>query len=196
MMFSSPISISSPDFIIDCRDHPSSLSVFEILRQHNVRKLYAYMICYRNFSEKYEVLKIGQSCAEPGPGTAKAHGERIKRQLGHFPGWNDLAPRSVHGADTWYNVQQEILKGRINPLVNKNSLLVGIWNLDKRRHDVDTYISSESDISEWAEGELAFQYKKAHNGFLPILNYKDPTRNKAYSSNVRLKHLATFVEFT
>ena len=196
-MFKTPIDIGAPDFIIDCSQYSSSLSIYESLRLHNVKQLYAYVICYKNFTNTYEALKIGQSCSLPGGGKVTCHGERLKRQLAFFPGWSDPRPRSSNSSDAWYNVQTEISLGRINPKINKDSLLVGVWNLDQRKHNVQVYTRMISDIPEWAEGELAMQYKKLHNGFLPILNYADPTGNTAYRQcNVNVDHLSKFVTFS
>jgi hypothetical protein len=172
------INIFDPDFVIDCSKMKQSIEIYDMLHSYNDPKMYCYAICYRK-GLIIDFIKIGESAPSPGENTSEAIGERIKRQLEHVPGWEDPPHYSAHGTDFWMNVSREISVGTLPPL-NKDNLIVGIWNLEAQSNSIDFLYESNKEVSLYAEGLLCEQYKKLHNGNLPILNIKDPTRNKAF----------------
>lgn len=192
MMFNN-IDIYNPDFIIDCATVDESKYIYEEVRSKGVVRMYCYAFLYRLNLLQFEVLKIGESCPTPGPNTAKAVAERLGRQLAWLPGWKGgilTQPKSSHGNDFSVNLQREIQLGNLPAhLHDKNKIIVGVWNLDIRAPKANTFVTSDSDITKWVEGHLAMQYKKSHYMQLPVLNYKDPTQNKAYKNcNVDIAH--------
>ena len=173
------INMFSPDFIIECDKLKTSDEIYTVMHSYNRVKNYVYAICYRN-GLRFEVIKFGESAPSPGTNTSKAIGERIKRQLEHVPGWSyDPHHFSSHGDDFWSNLQREIKEGNI-PNLNKDNLTIGIWNIDKRIAAGIPYLyRTNRELTTWAEGELTEQHKKFY-GKKPILNIKDPTRNKSF----------------
>jgi len=151
---------------------------------------------YRKSFVEYEFLKIGQSCPEPGEDTHEAIGERLGRQLAWFDGWGYEKPKSAHGADFYLNTMAEIKNGNLPHYLNdKKYLCVGVWNIDTRSHAVSNFIRKDRDMTEWVEGELANQHKK-QKYCLPLLNYKDPTRNSGYvSCSINREHFSKLFSF-
>lgn len=184
------IDIHDPDFIIDCSTIDTSAGIYKVIRDYGDPKIYCYAFCYR-IGLKIEFIKFGESAPLPGTNTAEAIGERIKRQLEHVPGWNDPPYYSSHGDDFWSNLNREIQLGNIKHL-NKNDLIVGVWNLENRLHKIDFLYDRNKDISLHFEGLLCKQYKERNDGRLPILNIKDPTRNKAFRGPKLNKNLFEF----
>jgi hypothetical protein len=180
MLLENDIQLSDPDFVIDCSKITKSIDIYSIIRSYNDPKFYCYAICYRK-GLLIDFIKIGESAPAPGESTAEAIGERIKRQLEHVPGWEDQPYYSEHGNDFWSNVSREIKEGRL-PNLTKDNLLVGVWNLDAKQHKIDFLYETNKEVSTYVEGLLCKQYKKLHNDNLPILNIKDPTRNKSFLS--------------
>jgi hypothetical protein len=80
-------------------------------------------------------------------------------------------------------------------VIHKDNITVAVWNLDNRVPPV--VAGKDRNITQWVEGELVQQYKSTHNYNLPVLNYKDPTKNKAYRKGYvthdLVNHLFTFV---
>jgi hypothetical protein len=183
------IDMFDPDFVIDCSTIEKSIDIYNLMHKYNDPKFYCYAICYRK-GLIIDFIKIGESAPSPGQQTSEAIGERIKRQLEHVPGWADPPYYSEHGNDFWSNVSREIHEGRL-PTMTKNNLLVGVWNLEAREHKINFYYERNKEVSQYAEGLLCEQYKKLHNS-LPILNIKDPTRNKSYRGPKLDKNLWKF----
>lgn len=184
----SDILLEKPDFYFDVGSMTHHTEIYEILRTNGIRKMYAYAIMYRKNFLTYEFLKIGQSCPEPNEKTEKAVGERLGRQLAWGDGWGYTKPKSSHGIDFYFNIQHEIKNGNLPEyLTDRKYWCVGVWNIDRRLTQTQNFIRKERDITEWVEGELASQYKK-QKLCLPILNYKDPTRNHSYQNcNVNIQ---------
>lgn len=191
------IYLDKPDFYFDVGSMQHHKEVYQILRNNGISKMYAYAIMYRKNFLEYEFLKIGQSCPEPGENTEKAVGERLGRQLSWGDGWGYEKPDSSHGIDFFLNIQKEIKRGNLpNYLNDRKYWCVGVWNLDSRTSKVKNFIRTERDITEWVEGELAKQYKRK-NLCLPILNYKDPTSNRAFKEcNINVEHYTTLFQST
>lgn len=191
------IFLENPDFYFDVGNMTHHSEVYQILRNNGITKMYAYAIMYRKNFLQYEFLKIGQSCPEPGENTEKAVGERLGRQISWGDGWGYRKPKSDHGFDFYNNIVEEINLGNLpNYLNDRKYWCVGVWNLDKRADKVQNFISTERNITEWVEGELARQYK-VKNLCLPLLNYKDPTRNKAFMNcNTNVAHFSSLFEST
>lgn len=176
------IFLNKPDFYFDVGSMNTHKEIYKILRDNGIRKMYAYAIMYRKNFLEYEFLKIGQSCPEPGEDTNEAIGERIGRQLAWGDGWDYAKPKSSHGIDFYLNIQTEIKNGNLPEyLTDRRHWCVGIWNVDSRAGQNSTFIRTERDMTEWVEGELVNQYKKKYMT-IPILNYKDPTRNHSYAN--------------
>jgi len=172
------IDMLKPDFVIECSKLKSSTEVYDLMHYYNIKN-YVYAICYRD-GLHIKVLKFGESAPCPGPNTSKATGERVKRQVEHAPGWEDPDYYSSHGDDFWSNVEREIKKGNI-PNLTKDNLIIGIWDIDRRKPYITHLYDSDKELTTWAEGELTRQYKEIY-GKKPILNIKDPTRNKSFKS--------------
>ena len=178
MHSSSIINLVDPDYVIECRNLKSSIEVYTQIHNLGNPKMYCYAVCFRKGLD-IEFLKIGESAPDPGINTTPAIGERIKRQVEHFPGWHDKDYYSGHGNELWNNTLREIKKGNL-PSLTKDDLLIGVWNLDILQHQVNFWIDHNKQFSTWVEGHLCEQYKELHEGRLPILNIKDPTRNSSY----------------
>jgi hypothetical protein len=191
------IQLDKPDFYFDVGSLSTHKEIYKILRDNGIRKMYAYAIMYRKNFLQYEFLKIGQSCPEPGNNTNEAVGERLGRQLAWGDGWGYPKPKSSHGIDFFLNIQEEINNGNLpSYLTDRKYWCVGVWDIDSRAGQALTFIRSEKDITEWVEGELAKQYK-AQNMCLPILNYKDPTRNHSYANcNIDVKLFNSLFSYT
>jgi hypothetical protein len=175
---SSLVRLDKPDYVIDCSKLVSSVDVYTQIHAMGNPKMYCYAICFRQgLSIKF--LKIGESAPDPGTNTSPAIGERIKRQVEHFPGWEDKDYYSSHGDDFWNNTKREIRKGNLPPLT-KDDLLIGVWNLDILQHQVNFWFNNNKMLSTWVEGYLCERHKELNEGELPILNIKDPTRNASY----------------
>jgi len=183
------IDMFKPDFVIECNNLQSSDEIYNLMHAYNNVKNYVYAICYRN-GLRFEVIKFGESAPCPGTNTAKAIGERIKRQLEHVPGWNDPDYYSSHGDDFWANLEREIKKGTI-PNLTKDNLIIGVWDIDKRKANIQYLYKTNRELTTWAEGELTEQHKKFY-GKKPILNIKDPTRNKSYKGPLLPTSLFSF----
>ena len=169
--------MNNPDFVIECSKLQSSDEIYNVMHTYKVKN-YVYSICYID-GLRLDVIKFGESAPSPGLYTARAIGERLKRQLEHVPGWIDPDHYSSHGDDFWSNLEREIKKGTIRNLT-KDDLFIGVWDIDKRKKSGIKYLfGSNRELTTWGEGELTEQYIK-HYGRRPILNIKDPTRNKSY----------------
>jgi len=180
-MYSNNFDLINPDFIIDCKDFKTSSSIYKYIRSFGNPKIYCYAICYRK-GLSIEFLKIGESAPSPGEKTAESIGERIKRQLNHVPGWEDDPPYySDHGNDFWSNTVREINVGNL-PHLTKNDLFVGVWNIEANLHKINFYYDKNKELSRLVEAILTDQYKKLHEGQLPILNKQDPTNNAVYNA--------------
>jgi hypothetical protein len=184
------IDVHDPDFVIDCGMLKKSTEIYKMMHLYCNPKMYCYAICYRK-GLVIDYIKIGESAPNPGSNTSEAIGERIKRQLEHFPGWKDRPYYSSHGDDLWSNVCREVNKGTL-PTLTKDNILIGVWNLEAREHRINFLYEDNKEISTYAEGILCDQYKKHHNGNLPVLNIKDPTRNKSYKGPKLVKELWSF----
>ena len=179
--------LMNPDFVIDCKEFTTSVSIYEYMRSFGNPKIYCYAICYRK-GLSIEFLKIGESAPSPGKATAESIGERIKRQLNHVPGWVESPPQSGHGDDFWKNTVREINNGNL-PHLTKDDLIVGVWNIEANLHNINFYYGKNKELSTWVEGILTEQYKDTHSNRLPILNKKDPTRNAAYRAPKLIEQL-------
>lgn len=172
------IYIDNPDFIITCSKLKTSVEIYDVFHENQNPKVYVYTIAYLN-GFKFNHIKIGESAPDPGKDTSEAIGERVKRQLEHVPGWEDPPYYSNHGDDFWTNVSREINNGNL-PIITKDNLYVGVWNLDIQKHKIDFLYNKNKNISLYAEGLLCEQYKVLNDNRLPILNIKDPTRNYSF----------------
>jgi len=190
------ISLNNPDFYFDLGSIDHHTKIYQILRDNQISKMYVYAVMYRKSFIEHEFLKIGQSCPEPGEDTEKAVGERLGRQLAWFDGWGYEKSKSSHGADFYFNTMTEIKNGNLPDYLNdKKYLSIGVWNIDSRAPTVSSFIRKDRDMTEWVEGELANQHKKQKH-CLPLLNYKDPTRNYSYvNCNVDMKHFSTLFSY-
>jgi hypothetical protein len=190
------IFLDKPDFYFDVGSMQHHTETYQILRDNQITKMYVYAVMFRKSFIEYEFLKIGQSCPEPGEKTEKAVGERLGRQLAWFDGWGYKKPRSAHGADFYLNTLDEIKNSNLPSYLNdKKFLCVGVWNIDSRAPTVSNFTSEDRDMTTWVEGELAYQHKK-QKCCLPLLNYKDPTRNHAYiNCNVDMNHFSTLFSY-
>ena len=174
------INLLDPDFVINCKDCKVSTDIYTFLKSYNNVVNYCYAICYMSgLSIKF--LKIGQSSPEKGSKKKEIIGERLKRQLEHVPGWiNDPYYHSSNGDDFWKNMSREINNGNL-PILTKDNLFIGVWNLDVRLHKVDFLYKKNKEITTYVEGLLVQQYKDMNNGDKPLLNIQDPTNNKSFS---------------
>jgi len=190
------ILLNKPDFYFDLGAMDCHTQVYQILRDNQINKMYVYAIMYRKNFTEYEFLKIGQSCPEPGESTEKAIGERLGRQLAWFDGWGYKKPKSAHGADFYLNTLEEIKNGNLPSYLNDRKFLcVGVWNIDSRASKVANFIRKDRDMTEWVEGELANQHKK-QKYCLPLLNYKDPTKNYSYvNCNINIDHFSKLFSY-
>ena len=59
---------------------------------------------------------------------------------------------------------------------------MGVWNIEANLHKIDFYYAKNKELSRLVEGILTEQYKKLHEGQLPILNKRDPTSNAVYNA--------------
>lgn len=184
------LKLDEPDFYVNLDKLNNPSQIYGILRSKKVRKKYCYALMYRKNFMLLDILKIGESCPEPSPNTNKAVGERLGRQIAWLDGW-DTFPKSSHGHDLRLNIINEINNKLIPDYVlDRNNISVGIWDLDNRV-PLNLY-SYDRELTTWAEGELVNQYKRTHNNFLPVLNYKDPTNNKSYKlNNIDIKNFQT-----
>jgi hypothetical protein len=179
---SSLIRLDKPDYVIDCSTLASSVDVYTQIHAMGNPKMYCYAICFRE-GLVIKFLKIGESAPDPGTNTSPAIGERIKRQVEHFPGWDDKDYYSSHGDDFWNNTKRETKKGNL-PSLTKDDLLIGVWNLDVLQYQVNFWFDNNKTLSTWVEGYLCERHKELNEGKLPILNIKDPTRNSSYRAPV------------
>lgn len=184
------IDMYKPDLVINCSMLASSAQIYEIMRDYNKIKNYVYCIGYLN-GLIFEVIKFGESAPSPGTNTSEAIGERVKRQVEHVPGWTDPPYYSSHGNDFWSNLQREIIKSNIKN-IDKNDLIIGIWNIDSRADiGIEYLFDSKKELTTWGEGELTRQYKNAY-GKKPLLNIKDPTNNRSFKGPLLSKKLFSF----
>lgn len=173
------IDLNNPDLMVNLDTLGKAVEIYDILRAGGVKKKYCYALLYRKNLLQYDIIKIGESCPEPkSSNTSHAVGERLGRQIGWLDGWSSY-PRSDNGMDLRFNMQTEIGLNKLPAnVIHKDNITVAVWNLDNRVPTV--VVGKDRDITQWVEGELAQQYKSTHNYDLPVLNYKDPTKNKAY----------------
>ena len=183
----SNINLFKPDFMIDCSKLKQASDVYGIMKKNGIKKMYCYTFFYRKDMLTFDILKIGESCPSPSPGTNAAIAERLGRQIAWLEGWNDQ-PKSDNGIDFSLNIKREIQKGNLpTNVVNRNNICIGVWNLDIR--PVLVFVEKDRSVTTWAEGTLAQQYKNNNGDRLPLLNYKDPTKNTAFcKSFVSIAH--------
>jgi hypothetical protein len=192
-MFTQSLDLFNPDIWIECRDLKSSSQIYRIMKRNNVTH-YAYVICYKKNVYAYEIFKVGQSAPSGSRKNIKEMGERISRQLGHLPGWA-VKQASSHGYDLMLSIERNLLEGKFTPKttaqqMHKNDWAVGIWDLKK--YGCFAVASNEAQ-AQWAEAELANQYKQFNNGNLPMGNIVDPTNNSVYKKGY--VHKKTFDDF-
>lgn len=179
------IDLYNPDFIVDCASLQKAADIYGVMKSNGIKKMYCYAFFYRKNMLQYDVLKIGESCPEPN--THKPDAERLDRQIRWLEGWTEK-PKSGNGVDFYMNILNEVKEGNLSAsILNRNNINIGVWNLDCRTNSIEFVTAKDREITTWVEAELAQQYKDTHFGDLPILNYKDPTRNSSYIKKARIK---------
>ena len=182
------IKLMVPDFFIECSDLKHYNQVYPIFREHGITKAYTYVMAYRTSPFQYNFLKCGMSHPDL-EGREYQVGERVCRQISHLPGWKD-EPISDHGNDFYNGVKRLIKTTSLPEAFNKDNLLVGVWDITKRFNSLSGIrIEREIEATEWAEGELCSQYKRAY-GSKPALNYRDPSNSKSYKKGYILDCVA------
>ena len=183
------LNLNEPDFLIKCNALIYSNQVYHQMRDNGVQRAYVYAVAIDDPVEKfkYQIIKIGRSSPDPGDGEIDV-GERIARQLCHVPGWQyytGLDPISSHGQDFMNAVNYRIKSGHLPMNFNKDMITVGIWDITKRMPQVlEIALTNEYLASSYAEAELTYQYKQENLDNLPILNFTDPSKAKAYKGYI------------
>lgn len=187
-MFQLKLDIMNPNLWIECKDLKYSSQIYQIMKKYNVTH-YAYVVCYKKSVYNYEIFKIGQSAPSGSRKNIKEMGERVSRQISHLPGWGGRKSSS-HGYDLMLAiercVEEKFLPYTTMNQVNKIDWAVGIWDLKK--YGCIAMANNQAQ-AEWAEGELAQQFKEMHLGKLPIGNIVDPTNNQVYKNGFVNKKL-------
>lgn len=183
------IRLHSPDFIIQCNLLDKSNEVYSVMRNMGITRSYVYAIAFNDKMSlfTYKFLKVGMSAPNPGEDREVQIGERIARQLHHMPGWKYLRndPISSNGQDFMNAINNNIKNGFLPINLDKDDIVVGVWNISSRMIKSDVIETDESELhcSAWGEGELAYQHKKLY-GQLPVCNKKDPSQTKFYSGYI------------
>jgi len=172
------IDLFKPDFVIDCSTLENAYEVYNIMRSNGITKMYCYTFSFKEDNGNIITMKIGESCPEPSNTTHGYVAERVGRQLAWLEGWGDQ-PKSDNGIDLSLNIKREIDNGTLPKYaIDKNRIVISVWNLDSR--PVQAVVKCDRNVTKWTEGKLARDYKNSFKGTLPILNYKDPTKNSEY----------------
>ena len=110
--------------MIDCSKLKQASDVYGIMKKNGIKKMYCYTFFYRKDMLTFDILKIGESCPSPSPGTNAAIAERVGRQIAWLEGWNDQ-PKSDNGIDFSLNIKREIQKGNLpTNVVNRNNICI------------------------------------------------------------------------
>jgi len=136
----------------DCAKHSDYVEISHWMRQHQVRR-YTYAWFYDNNLEY-----IGMSCDN-----ARRYGDRVTREAGHFPGWNNRLKETTSGKDI-YDTASEMY-----PLAHKDNLLLKVWNFTHYPFRVSTRPDFDLEI---AEDELIESHKKTYEQ-MPNWNKRD-----------------------
>jgi hypothetical protein len=89
-------------------------------------------------------------------------------------------------------MSREINNGNL-PILTKDNLFIGVWNLDVRLHKVDFLYKRNKEITTYVEGLLVQQYKDMNNGDKPLLNIQDPTNNKSFVETKLPTNMFSFI---
>lgn len=173
------IKLLNPDFVITCSELKTSKQIYKIFRNMGITKSFVYGIIRQPTLLTYEFIKIGMSSPNLGERSYQV-GERVVRQLSWVPGWSGGNPKTSNGLDFWMNLQIELInKNKLPNSFNKNMLKVAVWNVSSRMIESDFLEDQEKIATAWAEGFLARQHKDMY-GFLPPLNYSDPSTSQSF----------------
>jgi hypothetical protein len=173
-----------------------STEVYEVMRHNGITRSYCYAILTDDPDQllSYKWIKIGRSSPEPKARKEVQVGERIARQLFHLSGWEYISgrnPTSSNGQDL-QNGLNNLEEAGILTGFNKDSAIVGVWDVSKRMHFINLVETDESELhaTAWLEGELCNQYKQKNKDTLPLLNIKDPTKTQYYKKGYITKEVA------
>lgn len=190
------IELYSPDFVFKCNTMKISNEVYGVMRGNGITRSYCYAILTDDPDKllSYKWIKIGRSAPDPHARKDVQIGERIARQLFHLHGWEYLSghnPISSNGQDL-QNGLNNLEEAGILTGFNKDSAIVGVWDVSNRMQFIDLVETDESELhaTAWLEGELCNQYKQRNDGKLPLLNDKDPTKTKYYKNGYVTKEVA------
>lgn len=175
------LKLSNPDFVIYCKHIKDPAVVYQLMRHEKIKRSYVYGMLYKPALLQYDFLKVGMSAPVLEKGRGHQVGERIVRQLAWVPGWESNHVKSDHGSAFWHGINDCIKDKKLPINFDKNHLAVAVWDVSSRSHQ--NHILTEDDdltSAKWAEGSLAFQYKEANNGKLPMLNFADPSQCREY----------------
>jgi hypothetical protein len=183
------LNIFQPDFAIDCKELQSSGSIYEIFRENGIKKSYAYAMGYRRTPFSYQFLKIGMSNPVLTEVRDAQVGERVVRQMAHFPEWDKQAV-SPNGYDFYRGVVGLIANGDLKENFGKNDITIGVWDITKRYPSIqERLLIEESEVVRWAEGELTNQHNMLF-GWRPVLNIQNPANSTAYKNGYVPKEVA------
>lgn len=192
------LKLYNPDFVIYCKHVTDPAQVYSIMRDNNITRSYVYGMLYQPTLLTYDFIKVGMSAPVLEKKRGYQVGERIVRQLAWVPGWKSQHVKSDHGSAFWYGVQDCMKDNKLPGNFDKNRLTVAIWDVSARSHQ-NLILSEDDDYTSarWAEGSLAFQYKEANNGRLPMLNFADPSQCKEYKGpHIRKDMFKQLFEFS
>lgn len=177
------IDLYNPDKIIRCSSLIEPSEVYDIMKSMRAES-YAYCIAYIPSGKLlFEVIKFGLSSPKKDR-ISDCCGERLVRQISHVDGWNKTFA-SANGFDFANGINQMKKKGILPKNLNKNDLIIGIWNTSYNfRGACKSQYATAEEQSMWLEGELCNQYKKKNNGNLPPLNIADPTSTDIYKNPI------------
>jgi hypothetical protein len=174
------IKLYNPDFAIDCSSIRNCKDIYTLMRSNKIKNSYVYGMCFKDSPITYDFLKVGMSSPSLGETREYQVGERITRQLAWMPGWQEEPVRSSNGSDFWMGIANFLIpRKQIPAAIDKNSIVIAVWDVSKRMIAADILPSDEPKATGWAEGTLAMQYKDK-KGRLPYLNVQDPSRSKHY----------------
>jgi len=183
------INLYNPDFIIECARLIYCRDIYESFRNNGITRSYVYGMCYKPSLLTYDFLKVGQSHPDLSINRKHQVGERIVRQMSWVPGWSGEHVRSSHGADFWFGIKDLLIpKGLLSPTFNKNDITIAVWDMSHRMLTSDICTHDSAKATDWAEGELARQYKNSF-GRLPYLNIQDPSNTKSYKTGYTPKSI-------
>ena len=155
--------IAKPDHILPLSAVHSASHLMTYCKQHNLKKIAYGFIHMSPTSHTLRYLKFGRS--------SKSTGERVYRQAGHIPGWNNLL-KGPSGSDM-KEIIADYEKEYPDECVHKDDITLCIWdvtNVPNPNAFDDAYNTRLCENSLLDEHEKLF-------GCLPVGNPKD-TRNE------------------